>query len=547
MRVAGRAYERSVEGEKLSNKDLRDLYKDNNKIRSKYKGRRSEETGLTSGIPIFNADDVADRTNWSQGHATLRGDATASLRALAKERGISARFAARHVSAENSHALGHGDYGVDHLLSAPAASKAQNTEQLAIELAMREAAGKLNAGLDDKEQSLVHAKITDVLHPKTGQLLARRYKLIRRENKDDTTGTVVFDHLMDGRRLHISKKDAFGLGTRVHDALMADQDSREEARSSLEEPATDTSMDLQSTRRGLDSTTAPKKSGLRTHQTGVRSKIQEKTHGLWGFARTDIEDRRDLNMVGPAHTEVSFPHEADIEEAGGSFAGQEGLDEMRKRMVLRNASRGKGDDAEEKRADVERAFLTSGSVSADPTTKMMQGMQSLQAKVHGHLGTYEPSSFQMMGYKASARMELFEHYNTVKKSGGDTDLLEDSEKALLENVGWLKGQHDKAPLGMLLERTTSVGGTPSLKYKRRSRKKTAKGRALALLARDDSSDDPFSEDSDDDYGSKRRRKKRKPKAIKKKRKRNGSDLTDDEDRLDSDLIRAAKVSKDGQF
>ena len=545
MRVAGRAFEHSVDGEKLSDKNLRDLYKDTSNIRSKYKGRRSAETGLTSGIPIFNADDVAERTNWSKGHAVLRGDTTASLRALAKERGISARFAARHISAENSHALGHGDYGVDHLLSAPAASKAQNTEQLAIELAMREAAGKLNAGLDDKEQSLVHAKITDVLHPKTGQLMARRYKLIRRENKDDTEGTVVFDHLMDGQRLHISKAAAFGVGKRAHDALMADQESRTEADNALQEPKTDTSMELQSTRSGLDSTIAPKKSGLRTHQAGVRTAIQKKTHGLWGFARSDIEDRRDLNMVGPAHTAVDFPHEADISEPGGSFSGQAALDEMRRRMVLRNAGRGKGDTPDEKRQAVEKDFLTSGSVSGDPTTKMMQSMQSLQAKVHGQLGTYEPNDFQMMGYKSAAKMELFEHFNAVNSSGGDPALLEDSEKTLLKKVALLKQKHENTPTGMILQRNTSVGGTSRLGYKSRSRKKTAKGRALAARDWSDSEEDIYS-DSDDDYGSHKRGKKLKAKAKpKKKRKRDTSDLSDEGDAVDLDLVPAMKNSKKG--
>lgn len=544
MRVAGRAFDSSVKGEKLSDKRLRAMYNDESKIRSKYKGRRSTDTGLTSGIPIFNADDTAERTNWSKGHAVLRADTTASLRALAKERGISARFAARHISAENSHALGHGDYGVDHLLSAPAASKAQNTEQLAIELAMREAAGKLNAGLDDKEQSLVHAKITDVLHPKTGQLMARRFKLIRRQDKDDTAGTVVVDHLMDGRRLHISKAEAFGLGKHVHDALMADQASRTEAPNALEPPKTDMSMDLQSTRRGLDASVAPTKSDLRTHQAGVRTAIQQKTHGKWGFARADIEDRRGLSMVGSAHTEVIFPEAAKIGRTSGTAAGQMALDEMRLRMISHHADRGTGDTAVEKRAAVEKDFLTSGSVSGDPTTKMMQGMQSLQAKVHGHLGTYEPSAFQMMGYKSTAQLELFEHYNTVMKSGGDTDLLEDSEKALLDNVGWLKDMHDKTPTGMVLGRSTSIGGTTSLTYKSRSRKKSRKAKESVDYDWSDPDDSYSSDDSGEDYGSSRGRRRKKTKAkAKKKRKRGKSDLSDAVDGLDTDLVRAAKVSK----
>lgn len=535
MRVAGRAFEQSIADERLSDGDLRTLYKKDGNIRSKYQGRRRAsvdgEKGLTSGIPIFNSEDAADRTGWSVGHTKLRAKTTSSLRELARERGMSAQFAARHVSAENSHALGHGDYGVDHLLSAPSASKAQNTEQLAIELAMREAAGKLNGGLADKNQSLVHAKITDVLHPETGQLMARRYRLIRRQDANDQEGTVVFDHLMDGRRLHISKDEAFGLGKRAHDALMADQGDRVTAENSVY-PGSDRA------RLRLAADISPQKDELKGHQTGVRSGMQAKVSGLGVLARRQMQDRDGLKMAGPALTNVLFPDEVDIGRPAGEADGQNALDEARRRAAMHMARAsvlesgiGPGGDAEtQAQTEALADFNTSGSVPSDPTTLMMRGMQSMQAKVHAQLGTYEPSSFQMIGYRPEAHMELFEHYNTVINSKGDPDLLEDHEKALLEKVGRIKDFHDAAPRGMIFGGGGSIGGGGRPIYKSRGRKKSRKAKESAYF-----------EDSDDSGGRRMRRKKAAAKPS--KRKRGGSDLSDEDDVETPALTRAAKVLK----
>lgn len=81
----------------------------------------------SSGIPIFGTGDAAPRTGWSSGHVQVRNSVSDSLRNQREAQGSD-----RRISADNSHALGHGDYGVDHLLSAPPASEYQNTEQLGI-------------------------------------------------------------------------------------------------------------------------------------------------------------------------------------------------------------------------------------------------------------------------------------------------------------------------------------------------------------------------------------------------------------------------------
>lgn len=345
-------------------------YRKSSNIRSQHKGNRGRQPGswswaeYTSGIPIIGGDDAADRLNWSVGHTAVRNDMTDHLIEKAKASGET-RVG---VSAENSHALGHADYGTDHELSAPPASKAQNTEQLAIELGMREAAQKLNA----KEKltdgtSLVHAKITDVLHPQTGHLIARRYKLIRRSNAADMNGKVVFDHMMDGERLHISKTDAVALGKHAHDALM--DDGRAEIPSA------------KGYRKGIKGVPAPTGKILKAHQAKNLEALRVNRRKLTKKAAVKrkhfetVADREGVDMVGSEFTEVTRPGRYwGVHRARGQVA----LNEQRARMAQRK-KRMKAD------------FLTSGSLPADDKSKLMQHVGTLQTSFGAHLGSVAAS------------------------------------------------------------------------------------------------------------------------------------------------------------
>jgi len=349
--------------------DLLAVYKNPANIRTKYKGQRvaapaapvaddaaaaaaaaavPAPASQTSGIPIFGVEGAADRVGWSKGH-------------IAARQRMSARLG---VATENSHALGHADFGTDHELSAPAASKAQNTEQLAIELAMRTAASQLNkgAGLDDGT-SLLHAKITDVLHPQTGDLMARRYKLIRRANKDDHAGTVVFDHLMDGERAHISKADAMALGQHVHRSVMTGAAVARSTATGAADPKGLTD------RKGLVGG-APTLGDIADHQDAVATNLNA-ARGRTPAERTrnrmaGTPDRRGVGMVGPAFTDASFP--ATAAGGGGKVAGQTALDTLRGRIAAGSGG-----------AITQQSLLVSGSLPADNQTKLLTALGNMHA------------------------------------------------------------------------------------------------------------------------------------------------------------------------
>ncbi len=312
---------------------LAGYYKNKEYIRSKYKGSRGAESRRTSGIPIFGNEDAAERLNWSVGHTAARQEVQRGLLRNA----VAESVPPMGVAAENSHALGHADYGTDHELSAPAASKAQNTEQLAIELAMRAAAQELNAG-QDPEKSLVHAKITDVLHPATGQLMARRFKLIRKESVDDTEGAVVFDHIMDGQQLHISKEDAFARGRQAYEALMrgraADRVVADFAKpkGGKGKAAGAGAAKGRGERKGMHGTVAPSRTDLARHQAQTLATLQRNRRVLKEAAGSvvgSVPDRKGVQMIGPAFTEAQFPSELGVEKK----TGQAALDEHRVHMV----------------------------------------------------------------------------------------------------------------------------------------------------------------------------------------------------------------------
>ena len=347
-------------------------YKDKSNIRSKYKGYRGpahnwEEDGPvdpvmakmtgqnldghTSGVPIFGREDAEVRTGWSFGHTQARNSLTDELR-----EGLSAHLV-KGVSAENSHAIGHADYGLDHELSAPAASKAQNTEQFAIELGMRRAAAELNGnaeGLGD-ERSLVHAKVTDVLHPKTGHLIARRFKLIRRQHAGDGQGTVVVDHMMDGQRTHISLEEAHDLGMRVHGALTADEPQEAE-----KSTASYSGFNQYSSRHGIGDILPPNRSELVDSQAGVLKALRDNRAALKkqsGFGR--VPDREGVDYSNPAQTGVEFPRDVDLNRPGGNATGTQALSELHTRMAAHSGT-------------AREDFLSSGSLPEGDASKLMR-------------------------------------------------------------------------------------------------------------------------------------------------------------------------------
>lgn len=206
---------------------LRNVYEHPALMRSKYKGTATEPDGLgpraTTGIPISGERNELPRAGWSQGHIELAQRLTAALRADTHR---------LHSKAENSHALGHGDYGVDHFLSAPPASRHQNTEQLAMEVAMRLAAQDLHEHnlrtiRGQSHPEMIRLKVTDTIDPATGALQVRRYKIIRRLDpergwNDPGNTKIAVDHLMDGERRSIAREDAVALSQSVYQALVSD-------------------------------------------------------------------------------------------------------------------------------------------------------------------------------------------------------------------------------------------------------------------------------------------------------------------------------------
>lgn len=427
MRLAGNAFDASKDGERLDQAELVDMFRNKNLIRSHYKGRRgfqyepepedeadshasspmeleagTPQKTYTSGIPIFGASNAVDRAGWSYGHTDLRAELQEALQDRGRSQGYSYQFLAKYVSAENSHALAHGDYGTDHLLSAPSASRAQNTEQYAIELGMRAAAEKLNSKyMMDDEHSLVHAKITDVLHPETGRLMARRFKLIRRKDSKDHEGTVVFDHLMDGNRLHISRHEAFALGQKVHDALI---DGTQEA------PRPDGRTGK---RKGMGGVAAPTATELREHQQQVLRELQI-ARGRKRIRTADSRDREAVNMIGPGFTEASFPEDELLEREHQELSGEDALQEMRLRVISHQIQNSERSDHE---GEIEDRFLSSGSVPADEERKHVNAVTNIKAVLKRALGTREPSAGQLASIKMNAYLELMEAYSPIKELG----------------------------------------------------------------------------------------------------------------------------------
>ena len=183
-------------------------------IKTTYAGRR-DSAGQTSGIPIFGWGTETPRTGWSVAHTKTR-------------KGVGERLPLeqqRLAVLENSHALGHGDFGVDHFLSAPVATADQNTAQLAFETAMRYSARELNkaSGVSSlEEHSRVRLKVSDTYH-ENGSLNVRRYQIhVRHPDRnwgDENGSRVAVDWLFDGRRQGISEDEFDNLALGVTAAM----------------------------------------------------------------------------------------------------------------------------------------------------------------------------------------------------------------------------------------------------------------------------------------------------------------------------------------
>lgn len=335
---SGRDHKALGVDESRSIDELKRIYKDkNNFIRSKYKGNRAGDQKQTSGIPIFGISNPTERSGWSKGHNLFAHELTQNLRTTG---------GSQQISAENSHALGHGDLGVEHYLAAPPASKHQNTEQLAIELAMRDAATKLNHDTSPTDgQSMVRFKSTDIINPDTGALEVRRIKLSRRKDPSKPWGGdnefVAIDHLMDGRRKGIKKKDAFALAESTYKALIDDK--------TVNSPFKDNA-----TRKDSGDVVAPTRDQLSTHGSNLlaalRKSKSEKRQAA-GNPIAPVNDREGINFIGPAFTDVSI-------KGGKRITGQNALS-----STIDQITKGKDKSYRE-------AFKTTAGLPADDLSKL---------------------------------------------------------------------------------------------------------------------------------------------------------------------------------
>jgi hypothetical protein len=178
-----------------------------------------------TGPSIASPGSPHARTSHSQAAADIRDAMSHQLKEDAKAQGVRMRYGIR---AEHSHAIAHGDGGTESLLDSPPASHPQNTEQLAYELAYRQARGLLMcaagpaaampaAAAASSSASAapaapvirdMHLAAHDVLNAK-GHLEARRLSI----TLTHADGRQTQHHrVMDGRRLHISKGDAENAG-----------------------------------------------------------------------------------------------------------------------------------------------------------------------------------------------------------------------------------------------------------------------------------------------------------------------------------------------
>ena len=310
---------------------------------SKYKGVRRGAKD-TSGIPLFGDQTnhpPQDRIGWNVGHSMSRNNMSEKLSSVNKY---------NPVRAENSHALGHGDYGTDHMISAPPASQHQNTEQLAIEDGMREAAKALG-------QDKVRMKITDILDPKTGWLKVRRFKLLRK-NPADGEYVVVFDHLMDGERKGITFGTASALKAQVKSALL--------------NPAITKANKATDPTKTHDKTTKPAANDLTqndlfSHQQQVRADVGTELN-----KDAANRDFKSVNWVGPGYTELT---------KGGGAKTYTGNQALRKfgRKVAPNLQPGMTEDE----------FFKQKSIQGNDAITAMKNYISFRNGIQGTIKDYD--------------------------------------------------------------------------------------------------------------------------------------------------------------
>lgn len=289
----GRDYStREGEDEVRDQTQLKEAYKNQDLMRSKYKGnatdRGDDNRRATSGVPISGERNEIPRAGWSEAHTILSQELTAKLRINSGK---------AHNKAENSHALGHGDFGVDHLLSAPPASKHQNTEQLGVEVAMRLAA-------QDLPPDSIRLKVTDAIDPQTGALAVRRMKIMRRIDNSkgwDAPGNVkiAVDHLMDGERKGITKEKVLELSGEVYGAL-TDADPRK----TFDTYASKKTLENRGINRGVIN--APTLAALETHASDTLSSFQKnkQQNKQQNKPADESLDRLGVPLEGPAYTDL---------------------------------------------------------------------------------------------------------------------------------------------------------------------------------------------------------------------------------------------------
>jgi hypothetical protein len=165
-----------------------------------WKGGR-DSSDKTTGLTPFITQ--RDGQGWSTEHEQAR---TKLSKDLMKRPGFTPLDnSSSRWGAENSHLVAGSLWAPNDALSAPAASVHQNTEWLAIEEGIKKLSGRSDLGGD------LRFKATGYVHESgdhKGTLKAARFKIY-------VGGKKVFDHLTDGQRGNIDKREAKALKSQV--------------------------------------------------------------------------------------------------------------------------------------------------------------------------------------------------------------------------------------------------------------------------------------------------------------------------------------------
>lgn len=293
----------TVASSKRNDHQLRTDYKKNKESNAyivvKHKGNRNlTAPRSTSGIPITAHPKAVGRTGFETGmNVDIR---TSAFRHLNPEGTPKKEI----VNIELSHALPHGNYGTDNIISAAPASEDQNTMQLALERGMRAATKALDTKLGlNGNISMIRFKSTDVRDAKTQLLDVRRIKLERLINPlkgwhDAGNKVTAVDEYFDGQRRGVTTNEFADLQQTVYDRIM-------------NPTGTLGSLDP---KNGMDKNkayavvTPPTEKELRDHQYKVSTEIgnnqlvdaQTRGKGKSGQIREGVD------IIGPALTDVKL-------------------------------------------------------------------------------------------------------------------------------------------------------------------------------------------------------------------------------------------------